>query len=238
MPLAVISGGTKGIGKAICHKFASKGFNVATNARNTKSLSELSAELSAMFPSTQNICSSCDMTRKEDVHVFVEKVQEKIGIPDVLINNVGVFKAESLCDSETGLEDMMQACLFSTHYFTKAFLPLMVKRGSGHIFLNCSVASSKTFPSCSTYCVAKAAQLAYARCLREELKGRNIRVTAILPGATVTDSFAHVPELYHRMMPSEDIAELFWNTYALSSKTVVEEIIVRPISGDISDNDI
>jgi hypothetical protein len=89
------------------------------------------------------------------------------------------------------------------------------------------------YPQGGSYSISKYALLGFSKSLREELKSYNIKVTAVMPGATLTDSWkdSELPE--ERFIPAEDIASIIYNTTLLSDRTVVEDIIIRPQAGDI-----
>ena len=97
----------------------------------------------------------------------------------------------------------------------------------------CSIASIKAYPNGASYAMTKFALLGFSKVLREELKQHGIRVTAVMPGATLTDSWAGVDLPKDRFMTAEDVADIVYGTYALSPRSVVEEIIIRPQLGDI-----
>jgi short-subunit dehydrogenase len=104
---------------------------------------------------------------------------------------------------------------------------------SGHIFNICSIASIQAYPNGGSYAISKFAMLGFSKCLREELKEFGIRVSAIMPGATKTASWEGVDIPDDRFMKAEDIAETIYAAYILSSRSVVEEIIIRPLLGDL-----
>jgi short-subunit dehydrogenase len=116
---------------------------------------------------------------------------------------------------------------------TQAFLDAMLERGKGHFFFMGSVASIRAYPGGVAYCAAKHGLLGLARVVREELKGEGLRVTTLLPGATYTPSWegSELPE--DRFMPPEDIAQTVVDAWQLSSRSVVEEILLRPQEGDV-----
>jgi short-subunit dehydrogenase len=128
---------------------------------------------------------------------------------------------------------MINANLYSAYYATKGLVHLMKEKKSGHIFNICSVASIKAYANGGAYAVSKFAMLGFSKCLREELKTFNIRVTALMPGATKTRSWeaADLPD--ERFMTTGDIADTVYAAYSLSERSVVEEIIIRPQLGDI-----
>ena len=97
----------------------------------------------------------------------------------------------------------------------------------------CSVASIMPYENGGSYSISKYALLGFSKCLREELKSSDIKVSSIMPGATYTDSWKESGISEERFMKADDLANLIVQTYALSKSTVVEELIIRPILGDI-----
>ena len=97
----------------------------------------------------------------------------------------------------------------------------------------CSVASIQAYPNGGSYAISKFALLGFSKTLREELKDFGIRVTAVLPGATRTSSWDGTELPDERFIKAEDVAEVVFATYQLSTRSVVEEIVIRPQKGDI-----
>lgn len=234
MPKSIlVTGGTKGIGRAIVERFAKEGFDIYTCARNAQDLERLKSRLEEQFPDIQVVAIAADLSKKEEVLTFSEAVKSK-GIPDVLVNNTGVFLPGALHDEPEGnFELMMQTNLFSAYHLTRAFVKEMMHRKSGHIFSMGSIAGLTAYPNGGSYAVSKWAMLGMTKCLREELKPFGVKVTSILPGATFTDSWAGVDLPADRFMRSDDVAESVWGAYNLSPQSVVEELIIRPQLGDI-----
>lgn len=232
--LIVVTGGSKGIGRAILEKFASQGFDVATCARNQQELKDLEAYLKKAFPTIQAFTFKADMAVKSEVKsftTFIEKLDRKI---DVLVNNAGYFlPGEIVTEPEGTLESMINANLYSAYYTTRGIVPLMKKSKAGHVFNICSIASIKAYANGGSYAISKFAMLGMTKCLREELKNDGIRVTAVMPGATKTRSWESSDLPDERFMTIEDIAETIYSANALSPRSVIEEIIIRPQLGDI-----
>jgi short-subunit dehydrogenase len=229
----LVTGGTKGIGRAIIERFAAEGFDIFTCARNEKELAELKAELEKKYPENKVVAITADLSKKEDVIRFSDAVKE-ISIPDVLVNNTGVFLPGSLYNEPEGnFELMMHTNLFSAYYMTRAFAKEMIDRKSGHIFSMGSIAGLTAYPNGGSYAVSKWAMLGMTKSFREEMKPYQIKVTSILAGATFTDSWAGAGIPEERFMKATDVAESVWGAYNLSPQAVVEEIIVRPQLGDI-----
>lgn len=229
----LVTGGTKGIGRAILERFAKEGFDIFTCARNEQDLNSLKAHLEENHPGIKVQAIAADLSKKEEVLRFSEAVKA-IGIPDVLVNNTGIFLPGALhSEPEGNFEYIMQTNLYSAYYLTRAFAQEMIKRRSGHIFSMGSIAGLTAYPNGGSYAVSKWAMLGMTKSFREELKPHRIKVTSILAGATFTDSWsgAGIPE--DRFMTAADVAESVWGAYNLSPQTVVEEVIVRPQLGDI-----
>lgn len=234
MPKSIlVTGGTKGIGRAIIYRFAKEGFDIATCARNEHDLGNLKADLESKFPEIKVLALVSDLSKKEEVTRFSEQVKNFCQ-PDVLINNTGVFLPGSIYNEPEGnFELMMHTNLFSAYYLIRAFVPDMVKRKSGHIFSMGSIAGTTAYANGGSYAISKWAMLGMTKCLREEMKEYQVKVTSILPGATYTASWEGVDLPVERFMKSEDVAESVWGAYNLSPQSVVEELIIRPQLGDI-----
>jgi short-subunit dehydrogenase len=231
--LIVITGGTRGIGRAIAEKFASKGFDLVVSARTKKDLDVLQGQLETQYK-IKVMTHSVDMTKKDEVKSFCHAIVGLNRSVDVLVNNAGYFlPGEIAAEPEGTLESMIEANLYSAYYTTRGIVPVMKEHRDGHIFNMCSIASIRAYPNGGSYAISKFALLGFSKCLREELKDQGIRVTSILPGATYTASWegAGLPE--SRFIKAEDIADTVYSVYELSKHTVVEEILLRPQLGDI-----
>jgi short-subunit dehydrogenase len=222
-PTIVVTGGTKGIGKAIADKFAQNNFSVIVCARNPP---QKPAENITYF--------QADLSKKEEVLAFADFVKSQTSKVDILVNNTGFFLPGQVHDEPEGtLEAMINTNLYSAYNLTRALVGGMIQEKSGHIFTICSTASITAYTNGGSYCISKFALLGMSKVLREELKPYNIRVTSVLPGATMTDSWAGVEIPEERFMKSTDVAEIIWATFVLSKNTVIEEILLRPQLGDL-----
>lgn len=231
--LIVVTGGTKGIGRAVLEKFGHQGFDLATCSRKQNELDQLTSDLKKKY-SCEVYAKVADMSVKEDVNGFTQYLSGLNRKIDVLVNNAGYFIPGNVIDEKDGaLESMMNANLFSAYYVTRGLAGAMKQDKSGHIFNMCSIASIKAYPNGGSYAITKFALLGFSKVLREELKDYGVRVTAILPGATLTASWEGVDLPEERFMRSEDVADSIYAAYALSGRSVVEEMIIRPQLGDI-----
>ncbi|MBX6381196.1 MAG: SDR family oxidoreductase [Thermoflavifilum aggregans] len=234
MGYIVISGGSKGIGRAIALHFARQHWHIAICGRDETALQAVLQETRRLHPGGEMIAARVDMSDKEQVLSFARLVQQRFPVVDVLVNNAGIFEPGAVHQEAEGqLERLMASNLYSAYYLTRALLPGMIARRQGHIFNMCSIASLQAYANGGSYSISKFALLGFSRNLREELKPYRIKVTAIMPGPTLTDSWAGYPAPATRFIPPEDIATLVWQLNGLAPQTVVEELIVRPVEGDI-----
>ncbi|MCC7504296.1 MAG: SDR family oxidoreductase [Saprospiraceae bacterium] len=230
----VVTGGTKGLGRAIAEIFAQNGFEVCVCARTQADLDEMQHDWAQLFPGRRLLTYAADVSKKADVFEFAGHVREQWPRLDVLVNNAGIFLPGAISEEREGtLETLLETNLYSAYHLTRALLPLMLPQKSGHIFNMCSIASIIAYPDGGSYSISKFALLGFSKVLREELKPRGIKVTALLPGATWSDSWRGADYPENRLMKAEDIAKTLWAAYTLSDSAVVEEVLIRPQLGDL-----
>ena len=233
-PLLVVTGGTKGIGRALIERFAAGGFDVVACARNEQELFDLQAVIQQKYPSVQIYVKAANVALKNEVEAFAQYVQLLNRPVSVLVNNAGIFAAGQIYNEPDGvLETMIETNLYSTYHLTRALIGGMIAQQKGHIFNLCSTASITAYANGGAYCISKFALYGLTKVLREELKPHSIKVTAVLPGATLTASWEGVDLPPERFMKPEDVAETIWSAYHLSAGAVIEELIMRPQLGDI-----
>jgi NAD(P)-dependent dehydrogenase (short-subunit alcohol dehydrogenase family) len=232
-PVILITGASQGIGAAIARTFAAAKIGpLALVARNPQGLARTAAACrrhgatAATFP--------CDVTDAAQVDALATAVLARFRRVDVLINNAGHYRHAPFLDCTVAEFDALVAAnLRSCFLVSRAFVPGMVERGRGDVYNMGSIASITPLAGGSAYCAAKFGVLGLTRVMREELKDRGVRVTAVLPGATVSPSWrgSRVPAA--RMMPDTDVARAFLEVYRMTRRTVVEEIVLRPQRGDL-----
>lgn len=228
----IITGATKGIGRAIAETFAKEGADLAICARTTADLEAFKTDFNSKYPNIEVFTQSVDMSDKAAVLQFAEAIKSKWGQIDVLVNNAGLFIPGEVSKEEDGaLEKMIETNLYSAYHLTRALLPTIGSKG--HIFNMCSIASVIAYPNGGSYSISKFALLGFSKVLREELKEQEIKVTAILPGATWSASWAGVDLPESRLMQANDIANAVVGAWKMSPSAVVEEIIIRPQLGDL-----
>lgn len=230
----VVTGGSKGMGKALASKFAIAGNKIFICARNENDLAKTASEINEAAKEKLLQYFAADLSTKSSAEKFTKWLQEKGIIPDILINNAGDFKPGSIYNEVEGtLEEMIATNLYSAYYVTRAFLPSMMERKSGHIFNMCSIAALAAYKNGGSYSISKYALMGFSKNLREELKPFNIKVTSVYPGAVYTSSWAGSGVEPKRIMEINDITEMIYAASFLSPQACVEDIIIRPQLGDL-----
>jgi short-subunit dehydrogenase len=230
----IITGGSKGMGKAIAEKFAAHQNSIYICARNEKELAITAHEIQAKYIGATVKYFAIDLSTKDGAQQFGKWLLGQQITIDVLINNAGTFLPGSINNEEDGvLEKMIQTNLYSAYHLTRSLLPSMMKAKKGHIFNTCSIASLQAYANGGSYSISKFALMGFSKNLREELKPHGIKVTAIYPGAVYTDSWAGSCIEPSRVMEVNDIAELIYAASSLSLQACVEDIIIRPQFGDL-----
>lgn len=228
----IITGASRGIGKAIAERFAATATNIILNARNKDLLATVSKELQHQTKATV-LSYAADLSVKKEAEGFGNWCLQQC-IPDVVVNNAGTFLPGSIHNEEEGtLQKMIEVNLYSAYYLTRILLPEMMQRKAGHIFNMCSIASLKAYENGGSYSISKFALAGFSKNLREEMKPYNIKVTAVYPGAVYTDSWSGSGVDPKRIVEASDIAEMMYTTAHLSPQACVEEIVVRPQLGDL-----
>jgi len=232
---AIITGATKGIGYAIAEIFAQKGISVCVCSRNTEDIDKMKVDFEDRFPDISFHGFKCDVSERESINTFLNEAKEAFNNQvDILVNNAGVFlPGETLKEEEGHLEKMIETNLYSAYHVSRAIVPLMEKAKNGYIINMCSIASKIAYPNGGSYSISKFALLGFSKVLREELKDKGIKVSAILPGATWSNSWANVDLPHERLMEASDIAKVVYNITQLSGAAVLEEVTIRPQLGDL-----
>jgi short-subunit dehydrogenase len=231
---AIVTGSTKGIGRALIFGLLREGWHVAASSRHQGDLNALRTEAKAKYPNQQCLIQTVDFRNKAETVGYANTMLSSWSEIDLLINNAGIFFPGAVHqEADDVLEETMRLNVFGPYYLTRALLPNMMQRKKGHIINMCSIASLLSYPNGGAYTISKFAMLGFSKALREEMKPYGIKVTSVMPGATWTASWegAEYPE--ERLMTPEDVAEMILATTRLSDAAVVEEIIIRPQLGDL-----
>jgi short-subunit dehydrogenase len=230
----LITGASRGLGRAIAERFAAGGYDLVLCSRNEEALTRTAGELKRDYPAADILARAFDLGKAEQAKGFGQWVLG-LGISiDILVNNAGQFIPGSVHDEEEGaLEKMIEVNLYSAYHLTRMLLPGMMKRKKGHIFNICSIASLQAYPNGGAYSISKFALAGFSKNLREEMKPHGIKVTSVYPGAVYTDSWAGSDVDPRRIMEARDIADMVYAAAGLSQQATVEEIVIRPQLGDL-----
>jgi short-subunit dehydrogenase len=230
----VITGASKGLGKAMADIFAANGHQLFLCSRNEAAMNNTIEELLTKYPKVKIKSKTKDLSKKEEAQAFAQWVLDNGINTDILINNAGSFVPGSIHNEATGnLEHMMNTNLYSAYHVTRTLLPGMMQRKQGHIFNICSIASLYAYKDGGAYSISKFALHGFSKNLREELKTYNIKVTTVFPGAAYTDSWSGSGIDPRRIMEAADIAKMVYTASQLSPQACVEDIILRPQLGDL-----
>jgi 3-oxoacyl-[acyl-carrier protein] reductase len=225
---AVITGASKGIGRAIALKLAQNGYNLAICARNEAELQDFATKLRGY--GTRILAVVVDCSLKMDVLSFFEKVKTEMTNVDVLVNNVGAFLPGAILDEEDEVFENQQSLnVNAAYYLSKNFGKMMRNVKSGHIFNICSIASIQVIENTGSYSVTKAAMLSLNNVFRAALADYNVKVTAILPGSTLTASWEGTKIPHETFVQPEDVANSLYSILSLSSGVNVDELILTPL---------
>jgi NAD(P)-dependent dehydrogenase (short-subunit alcohol dehydrogenase family) len=229
----VVTGASQGIGRAIAEAFAeAHAARVALVARTEEKLESVAASVQERGGEAM-VCPA-DVTDDAAVAAVADAVRGEWGVPDVLVNNAGIFRYAPLEElTLDGFREQIDVNLTGAFAVTQAFLPAMRERGSGHLFFMGSVASVQAYPGNAGYCAAKHGLRGLARVVREETKDEGVRVTTVIPGATRTPTWEGTDLPDDRFMPPEDVARAVVDATGLSDRTVLEELVLRPQEGDV-----
>jgi short-subunit dehydrogenase len=229
----IVTGASKGIGKAIAEKFAAEGKTVLLCARNEANLLNTEKAILQQYSHATIKSFVADLSDKIQVASFGDWCLQQ-GSPTILVNNAGLYLPGNTTDEPEGqIEKMMGINFYSAYHLTRKLLPTMVANGKGHIFNICSIASLQAYDGGGSYSISKFALNGFSQNLRHELKKTGIKVTTIFPGAVMTNSWGDFDNSSKRIMEANDIATMVWAASKLSSQAVVEEIVLRPILGDL-----
>lgn len=229
-----ITGASSGIGKAIAIEFAKIGCNVFVSARRAQELERLKDE--AGKPGENIFPFPCNVASAANVDQTAKKIIKEYKL-NCLINNAGITSFKDAADNSINeINDIINTNLLGSIYSTKSVLPIFIKNEFGTIFNILSVVVDKTFTNSSVYAASKMGLLGYSNSVREEVRKHNIRVINIVPGATDTSMWSQEirKEKSELMMNPESIARIVVSAYLQKDNLVTEEIVLRPVTGDLA----
>lgn len=231
---ALITGATKGMGLAIAERLAHLGCNLLLSARNEETLGAIKMQLEKINSNIHIQYHACDVSDRAQLNTLVEWVKNTKIDPDILINNVGVFKPVSILDeSDQDFERQMHVNYFTPHILSRAVGRRMRENRSGHIFNISSIASREPVSSAGTYTVTKYAVMGLTHILRDELRPYGVKVTEIIPGSTLTSSWEGTTIAAGQFILPADIAAAIVTCLQMSEGANVDEMVIKPKFGNL-----
>ncbi|GIM46321.1 clavaldehyde dehydrogenase [Collibacillus ludicampi] len=232
--VVVITGASRGIGEDIALLFAKEGAKLVLVARNPEDLERIRGK--ALQSGAEDVLTvTADVSREDEVDVMAEVALARFGSIDILVNNAGVgfFKPVT----ETTLEEwkaMFDVNVTGVFLCTKAVLPAMMEKGSGHIITVSSDVGRRTIANGAGYCATKFAVQAFTEALRKEIREKGIRVSNVLPGMTDTyfaGSMRGIPEKKD-WLKGEDVARAVLYIASQPAGVVVDDVTIHPMIQD------
>jgi short-subunit dehydrogenase len=195
---ALITGASSGIGEATAKALATEGYKVILLARSKDRLERVASRIAEQGGSA--FAYRVDLSKAEEVSNVVRRVLAEAGVPDVIVNNAGAGRWLSVLEtSPAEFEGMIAVPFLAAFYVTRAFLPRMLERGSGHIVNVCSVAGSLVWPGAAGYAASRAALRCLSRTLHTELAGTGVGVSTVMLGKVRSTFWEHNPGSEQRL---------------------------------------
>lgn len=230
--VAVVTGGSTGIGRATARELAREGARVAICARTEPDLEEAAREIRS--EGGEVLAVTADVSSREDVERVASRTREELGPVDVLVNNAGIGVFGSLEDLRAeDFDRCFDVNVRGVFLCCRAFALPMAERGDGVVVNVASLAGKNFFPGGSVYAGSKHALMGLSKSLMVELRDRGVRVLTVCPGSVDTPFFDKAdregPDR-EKIVAPEDVAELIVESVRLSDRGTVSEVEIRPVN--------
>jgi len=229
--VALVTGGSRGIGKAIASKLAQLGAAVSICARNLQALEKTAADLSAAGATVHS--QALDVTDDRQVKTLVETTETELGPVTILVNNAGIGSpgfGPIHEKSEDDWQRVLDTNLKSVFLVSKAVVPSMIARRRGEIIHISSLAGKNTFAGGGIYCASKWGLQGLAGCMAEDLRGFGIRVTLVCPGSVATEFSGRTPKDPSKVLTPEDVAHAVSMIVLEGPQSFISEVQLRPVA--------
>ncbi len=229
--IAVVTGASRGIGRAIALELARQGAYVIVTARNEQELEDLVSSIKSEGGKASAV--ALDITDETAIRQFASDLVDSNTAVDILINNAGIGSFQSVTDTDSQLwDDTMDVNVKGTFLICKYLVPLMQAQKRGHIISIASDVSKRTFADGALYCASKYAQDAFCSALRKEVRKDNIKVSVVYPGLVETWFNNNTPGANENnvQLNPEDIAASVSHILTAPAHVVIDELMIHPIS--------
>jgi NAD(P)-dependent dehydrogenase (short-subunit alcohol dehydrogenase family) len=227
--VALVTGGNRGIGKAIALRLAALGADLAICGRNVSALNETSDELRALGVRVHS--QQADVTRSPEVDALVRRAEAALGPISILVNNVGMGLFGPLQDkTEKEWDTLMDTNLKSVFLVSRAVIPGMIQRKSGDIINISSQAGKSTFAGGGIYCASKWAIQGLSGCMAEDLRVHGIRVSTVCPGSVYTEFAGRGQKDPAKVLTANDVAHAVAMIATQGPQSFLSEINLRPVT--------
>ncbi len=226
--IAVVTGASRGIGEGIARRLSSMGATLVITARTQEPLTHTAQSIRENGGECEPV--ACDVTQLTQVDALARGVEKKFGRIDILVNNAGIGDFQRKLH-ETSPEDwdrILNTNLRGPYYLLRAFVPLMIQTGGGHIVNISSLAGKNPVPNAAAYAASKWGLNGLSYSVAEELRGNNIRVSVICPGSTHTGFLHAEGRQSERMLTPDDIAHVVAMLVTQETQSFVSEVLIRP----------
>lgn len=226
--VAVVTGGTRGIGHSIALTLAELGATVVITGRSEERVRAATRALAERFPGCDGVV--CDVSDRNTVESLGNLMRQKYGRLDILVNNAGVGgPAGPLHELDPQAWDrIFDTNVRGVFYMVRALVPLMIAAGGGHIVNISSLAGKNPLPRGAAYSASKWALNGLSYSVAEELRGRNIRVSVVCPGSVDTEFSPHAGKDPGKMLRGEDVAHVVAMLVTQRPQSFVCEVLLRP----------
>jgi 3-oxoacyl-[acyl-carrier protein] reductase len=225
--VAIITGASRGIGFAVAHRMGTLGAKVGLCARDAGKLESAADELRAVAAGV--FSAGVDVTHGDQILAFVQNTEKALGPVDILVNNAGIgYFGPTHEATEANWDSVLDTNLKAVFLASKAVAPGMIQRRSGHIINIASLAGKNAFPGGGIYCASKWGLLGLTECMAEDLRGYEIRVSAVCPGSVATDFSPRGNKDISKMLQAEDIALVVEMILRQAPQSFISEVLLRP----------